>query len=102
MGEPSGQDAGLIPEKGGERKEDGGGKSLRHSAALRKCQPGPWGTLEQRLPIRNLPCPGDQWAAHTSALEFLQDPDSAPGEGGFERKISTCFLSGESRRRRDG
>ena len=101
MGESSGQDVGLISEKGGERKEDGGGKSLRHSAALRKSQPGPWGTPEQRLPVRNIPCPADQWAAHTSALEFLQDPDSAPGGGGFESKISTCFLSGESRRRRD-
>lgn len=89
-----------MPEKGG-KEERWGRKSLRHSAALRKSQPGPWGTPEQRLPIRNSPCLADQWAATPSALEFLQDPDSVPG-GSFESKITLGFLSGESRRRRDG
>lgn len=101
MGEPSGRDVGLMPEKGGKGRKMGVGKASDTAQLLRKSQPGPW-EPGAKAAHQKQSMSTDQWAAHTSALEFLQDPDSAPGGGSFESKISTGFLSGESRRRRDG
>lgn len=54
QGEPSDCDAGLTPKKGKGRTKDW--KSVRHSLALKKSQPGRWGAPEPRLSIREVLC----------------------------------------------
>lgn len=101
MGEPSGQDVSLMPEKGGERKKDGGRKSLRQRSS-KKVSARPMGNPGAKAAHQKQSMSGRSVGCPHQCLEFLQDPDSVPGGGSFESKISTGFLSGESRRRRDG